>query len=139
MPFNSHTRVERIAPVDGWELHEYDYPTSYDTFEPIYFAVRGSDERLLQTSSYFFTPTQERFAWIVRHGFPNGVIGARGARGPLSDADIDEGILADKAEASARGVLGKALDYERVVENVCAVLFLTSGALVIEQVARAVL
>lgn len=76
--------VAFIEPVNGWSLMEavnYDG----DGFSyPDYYAVRGAEARLLDTSRFRFTPSQARFAWLVENGFP-----PRPTLGPWDDTDIE--------------------------------------------------
>lgn len=139
MPASSLSRVPGIEPVDGWTLHSDECDLGEYRREPFYLAVRGDDERLINVSSYFFTPTQERFAWIVRHGFPSHQVGARGALGPLDDRFIDEALVGDMLAASHGSARGKVRDIERAVENVMVSLLLVSMASVVGVLARAVL
>jgi hypothetical protein len=69
-------RVASISPVDGWALLsrlERDgdgFP--YEDF----FAARGTDLRALNVSRFRFSPTQERFAWLVCNAFPAARFGS---------------------------------------------------------------
>jgi hypothetical protein len=88
--------VPRIEPVDGWTLLStitYDgdgFP--YEDF----FAARQGELRVLQTCRFRFSPSQERFAWLVRGGFPqrDGKI-----LGPWDDTDIEAALAAERRAA----------------------------------------
>jgi hypothetical protein len=130
--------VERIAPVDGWSLFEGEYRSFDELPAPFFYAVRGGDQRLLNVSSYFFEPTQARFAWLVRHGFPNGVVGTRGAICPLSNASIDAAIAAESAEDHTAELIGRVLRLWPCVEMAAAGAGLLGFALIAANVVRGV-
>jgi hypothetical protein len=139
MPTPDLARLNNIAPVDGWALYVGDYDDGDGFHSPYFVAVRGTEQRLLRVSRFFFTPTQMRFDWIVRHGFPHGTIGARGAMGPLGNAEIDEGLIAEMVAVSRNGARDAVRRFERAVENIAAALVLVSGATTLGLLARAVL
>ncbi len=94
--------VYGIEPVDGWWLVYDDGDTpnlrpSWAARE--YAAVRGAERRSLGVSRYFFEPTQDRFAWLVRNGFPSMLVRAGGVATPLTDDDIDAMLVAPGGEA----------------------------------------
>lgn len=78
------TRVDHIAPVQGWHLafHTSRDSDGFDYRE--YAAVRGSELRWLDVSRFRFTPSHDRFAWLVNSGFPQ-----RPSFGPWDDTDIE--------------------------------------------------
>ena len=82
--------VPDVDPVDGWELRSKQDLDSDDFYTQSYIARRvdgtGVDVEL-PVSRFCFTPTQARFAWLVRNGFPRCPIG-----GNWFDSDIDEAI-----------------------------------------------
>ena len=83
-----HGQIPHIKPVDGWQLC-----SDNDGQGPIEHAVvRGGEYKLLGTSRWTFTPTQERFAWLVRNGFPHSLKRANGVMSPIGDADIDAAL-----------------------------------------------
>lgn len=95
--------VAGIEPHNGYELLSFDVEDSDGFWTTAYVARGPKGDRLLEVSRLLFDPTQERFAWIVDMGFPNGVIyrpGPHELRGPLCNATIDNAIEA----ASARQV-----------------------------------
>lgn len=73
-----------IEPVDGWQLcalterdgDGFDYRT--------YIARSAERDVILPVSRFRFTPSQDRFAWLVRAGFP-----ASPNIGPWDDTDIE--------------------------------------------------
>lgn len=76
-----------IAPVDGWSLWGYDEWDSDGFTTTGYCARKDGIERILNVSRFRFSPTQERFAYLVRNGFPPSP-----TRGPWSDAELDRCI-----------------------------------------------
>lgn len=76
--------VEGIHPVDGWTLCAFteDDP---DGFQTTAYVARGPDRDVwLDVSRFRFSPSQDRFAWMVKHGFPPCPY-----LGPWDDTDID--------------------------------------------------
>ena len=73
-----------IEPVDGWQLcalterdgDGFDYQT--------YIARSADRDVILAVSRFRFSPSQDRFAWLVRAGFP-----ASPNIGPWDDTDIE--------------------------------------------------
>lgn len=79
---------EGIEPVDGWELH-WLVDRDGDGFDYPEFFARGADRDVwLQVSRFDFDPTQLRFAWLVRSGFPCR------HRGPWTNTNLDAAICA---------------------------------------------
>lgn len=81
--------VAGLDPVDGWTLFAGDYEDSSGFHSPFYVARGRDSDVLLNVSRFAFTPTQERFAFLVGFGFPRDVIYSTGVRGPLCDRSID--------------------------------------------------
>lgn len=88
--------VHGIEPVDGWVLvYDDHWSLTAPHWAPCeYAAVRGDERRRLGVSRFRFEPTQDRFAWLVRNGFPSMLVRAGGVATPLTDADIDGMIAA---------------------------------------------
>lgn len=87
-------RVDGIAAVDGWTLFQSDQFDG-DGFHYLdYAAVRGGEVRQLDVSRFRFTPSQDRFAWLVRNGFP-----PRPSFGPWDDTDIEMRIAVEAVAA----------------------------------------
>ncbi len=87
--FTNTSPVEGIEQVDGWELLSIDCRDG-DRFSYREFIARGPDcDVCLDVSRFEFAPTQERFAWFVRAGFPD-----RPETGPWDNIDIDGRIAA---------------------------------------------
>lgn len=64
------TPVHGISPVDGWSLLTFDEQDS-DRFWTTAYVARGPHrDFVLDVSRFAFRPTQDRFAWLVRNGFP---------------------------------------------------------------------
>lgn len=78
--------VAGIDPVDGWALFTFDERDNCGFTRPGYVAVRGDEARHLNVSRFRFTPSQDRFAWLVRTGFPSR---AGKILGPWDDTDIE--------------------------------------------------
>lgn len=87
--------VPTVAPYRGFTLLELDERDGCG-FYTREFAARGPDgDVLLDVSRFFFTPTSERFAWLVDNGFPRAP-----SIGPWCDAQIDAAIAAGRREAA---------------------------------------
>ena len=93
--FPSSAPVYGIEPVDGWEMRWIDYPDSDGFWSKIYTARRDDDEQLLHTCRFRFSPSQERFAWLVRNNFPvrHGKI-----IGPWGDTEIEHRIQQERGQ-----------------------------------------
>ena len=86
-----------IVPVDGWALLQQDEEDS-DGFWTTSFVARSErSDKYLDTCRFHFDPSQDRFAWLVRAGFP------RRRNGPWTNEQIDAEI-AREAEAEAQQV-----------------------------------
>lgn len=87
--------VHGIPTIDGWSLVS-DIVASEDDRYVQYFA-RGpeTDEHLHVSRS--FTPTPERWSWLVRHEFPGPIRRSGGTLTAWNDVDIDDAIAADGA------------------------------------------
>ena len=86
------TETRGIEPVDGWRLLEGEERDGDRFWTPYYVAVRGAETVQLDVSRFRFTPSQDRFAWLVRNGFP-----PRPAFGPWDDADIEDRLAAERS------------------------------------------
>ena len=76
--------VAGITLVDGWELRWHPESDS-DGFETRAYVARGPYRDVhLDVSRFRFTPSQDRFAWLVKAGFP-----PRPTLGPWDDTDIE--------------------------------------------------
>lgn len=78
------TPVESIHPVDGWMLLWIDERDSDGFWTRLYVAHRDGVDVPLNVSRFHFRPSQDRFAWLVRNGFPSS-----SGIGPWTDALID--------------------------------------------------
>jgi len=94
--------VPGIAPHKGWHLRVWhDFPSHDRRGHVYYHACNGTDEVLLNTSSWGFTPTQERFAFLVDEGFPKNPQGRdEWPKSPWNDRLIDEAIAMRNARRS---------------------------------------
>ena len=91
------TPIEGVE-CDGWQVAEMGGQSRYDdTIE--WVAVRGGESVLLGVSRFRFSPNQERFAWLVRNGFPAQTMRPGGATSPIDNDDIDAWIKAEGAGA----------------------------------------
>ena len=79
-----------IAPVDGWSI-ELDEREPHGRWHE-YKAVRGDEVRYLGVSRFDFTPTQDRFAWLVANDFPASIGRVTGIRTPICNDDIDAAL-----------------------------------------------
>ncbi|KPL67439.1 hypothetical protein SZ64_04565 [Erythrobacter sp. SG61-1L] len=86
--------VPGIDPVDGWVLVEDEEQDGDGFWRPVYDAVRGDERQRLGVSRWRFTPTQARFAWMVRSGFPMMFRAPSGCLAPFHDEVIDAAIAA---------------------------------------------
>lgn len=93
------TPVEGIEPYEGWVLFYDLYDHGCDRYPTDWYEAHHPEHgtRLLQTSSYSFTMTQERFEFLVRQeGRQNKVPSALGYQGvigvPWSNEAIDREI-----------------------------------------------
>lgn len=83
-----------MKPCDGWVLRVYPEDDSDGFTTTGYVAVRDDEVCLLGHCRFDFTPTQERFDWLVREGFPRAPGG-----GPWTNAKLDWAITRLKAVA----------------------------------------
>lgn len=86
--FPGAREVAGIAPVDGYSLFTYDELDGDGFVTPAYFARGPWRDVKLAVSRFQFTPTQGRFEFLVRNGFPQFP-----GMGNWSDAEIDEALL----------------------------------------------
>lgn len=89
-----------IAQHGGWSLYPA-YPLGTGIAHE-YEAVRGGETVRLGVSRFGFSPTAERFAWLVDNGFPSSVRRAGGALTPICDEDIDAAIEAARKKETTR-------------------------------------
>jgi hypothetical protein len=88
--------VPRIEPVDGWTLLSR-LERDGDGFPcEDFFAARQGELRVLNVCRFRFSPSQERFAWLVRNSFPQrpGKI-----LGPWDDTDIEAALATERRAA----------------------------------------
>ncbi len=86
--------VPDVKPIDGWELFSIEVEDGDGFWRHEYFA-RGADRDVhLDLSRNRFTPSQDRFAWLVRSNFPQ-----RPSFGPWDDTDIEYAIAAEQVAA----------------------------------------
>ena len=78
----------------GWRLVTEDYEDGDGFVTDDHYAVRGEERRHLHHSRFSFTPTPERFAFLIDAGFPSCPPRARerGVSFPWSDKDVDAEI-----------------------------------------------
>lgn len=85
-----------IDPVDGFVLCGILRPTN-DGFDRLtWFARCGTLNRILCVSPTRFTPSQDRFAWLVRNDFPKPSIGV------WDDCDIEYAIGCERLASDQR-------------------------------------
>lgn len=94
--FSDAFPVAGIHPVDGWGLYRVDVLGGENGWY-VEYTARGAERDVhLDVSRWRFTPSQDRFAWLVRNGFP-----PRPAFGPWDDFDIDERIALECGRVAA--------------------------------------
>ena len=76
--------IDHIQPVAGWRLCAFTERDGCGFDYPVYVARSADRDVLLDVSRFRFTPSQERFAWLVGAGFPK-----RPTLGPWDDTDIE--------------------------------------------------
>lgn len=96
-------RLEGIEPVDGWYLHEYEDEDSDGFTTSGYFASNGERDVFFDHCRFNFSPTQERFEYLVRRGFPR-----LGGIGPTQNKHIDEAIRNERALSHTKHGLSEA-------------------------------
>lgn len=85
-------RAPGIEPCDGWALYQYDEEDSDGFITNAYFASNGVIDRYLSHARFWFDPTQERFDFLVRAGFPD-----LGSKGPMTNEDVDVAMVQARA------------------------------------------
>lgn len=88
---STYVPTRGIPVVDGWTLIE-DRQTAHSCE---YAARSAAGDRFIQVSQFHFTPTPERWSWLVRHGFPGQIKRPGGTFTPITDEDIDLALLDD--------------------------------------------
>jgi hypothetical protein len=81
----------------GFTLINYDECERDERFST-FFAEGEGRSILLQVSPHNFQPTQARFDWLVRNGFPAGFRTPSGALASWSDAEIDARIASEAGQ-----------------------------------------
>lgn len=83
--------VVGIEPVDGWVLWATSDQDGDGFWYEDYFARSATSDHYLHVSRFGFTPTQERFAFLVRNGFPSFTVRS-GGRAPWCNETLDAAI-----------------------------------------------
>lgn len=104
-------RVDGIEPVDGWHLCCHIDGTSHTTGRKCYVACRDGVGEWLDLSAHDFTPTQARWEWFVRAGFPLSPRWPNGIIAPWSDDLIDAQIRAEDPGAMRTFLRGSAVEF----------------------------
>jgi hypothetical protein len=94
-PFLTH--VADVDPVYGWSLMSFEAEDSDGFWSDHYVAVAGCRFIQLDVSRHCFKPTQERFAWLVRNGFPKRPT----PNGGWFDDEIDARIATERKALAA--------------------------------------
>lgn len=78
----------------GWTLFTDEEEDSDGFYTDEYYAQKGEERRSLHHSRFSFTPTLERFAFLIDAGFPSCPphCAERGFYHPWSDEDVDAEI-----------------------------------------------
>jgi hypothetical protein len=82
--------VPGFEPCEGWSLMWTEEEDGDFFLTDLYFARSDTEDRLIHHCRFDFTPTQARFDWLVRNGFPS-------TRGSWTDAKIDAAIECEAA------------------------------------------
>lgn len=94
--FPNSDPVPDIQPVEGWQLCSIVCQDG-DGFDYDEFIARGPDrDVMLDVSRFRFTPTQDRFDWLVLNGFL-----PRPTTGPWDNYDIDFALAATSRAVAA--------------------------------------
>lgn len=86
--------VPGIDLVAGWRLFWFEEPDTDGFWTNAYFARGDHFDVKIDVSRFRFSPSQERFAWLVRNGFPPRPT----PFGGWDDADLDA-AMADERDA----------------------------------------
>lgn len=86
-------RVGAIAPCDGWSLMWTEEEDGDGFVTDLYYARSDTGDRLINHCRFDFTPTQARFNWLARNGFPSRLGGS------WTDAMIDAAMAAQAVAA----------------------------------------
>ena len=100
--------VADIAPVDGWRLFWFEEPDTDGFWTNAYFARGEHVDVKLDVSRFDFTPSQDRFAWLARHGFPRRPTPFGGwddTELEQAMADDDDEPLATASESTVPGAM----------------------------------
>ena len=89
--------VAGIAPVYGWSLLTFEEEDSDGFLRKCFAAQRGDKLIVLDVSGFNFAPTDERFAWLVRNGFPK----RPSLTGGWFGREIDERISSEREALAA--------------------------------------
>lgn len=93
---HGYSPVVGIEPVDGFLLIESEERDGDGFSYPVYQAVKDGETHQLHVSRFHFTPTQTRFDWLVRWGFPRAHLVGLSRGGPLTDTMIDNAIAGER-------------------------------------------
>jgi hypothetical protein len=91
--------VPGLAPCVGFSLWSFDEQDSDGFWFVSYFARSQERDVLLNVCRFGFEPTQERFDWLARNGFPTGLTAPDGAAVPWDSAAIDARLADVRAAA----------------------------------------
>ena len=96
-------RVDSIEPVDGWSLYSYTEEDGDGFTTTGYFASNGEQDKFFNHARFWFDPSQERFEFLVRQGFPR-----LNKIGSFTNEDIDYAIVRSRVDAQVRLGLSEA-------------------------------
>ena len=89
--------IDWIATVAGWSLLVMDDEDGDGFTAPTYIARSAEEDVVLDVSRFNFKPTQDRFEWFVRHGFPRRPT----PKGGWFSSEVDTAIACEQREIAA--------------------------------------
>lgn len=89
--YNCAIPVTTVQPCDGWTLLTFPEWDNDGFATPAYVARGEREDVFLDTCRFRFSPSQSRFNWLVRNGFPP----RPNPFGGWDDTDIEARIAAE--------------------------------------------
>jgi hypothetical protein len=91
--------VDSVRPYQGWALVTFSDASDRDRQPTTEYVARSADCDVLLCVSDDFEPSQPRFEWLVRTGFPQGLRRRTGVTTPIDNDDIDGAIALERSAA----------------------------------------